>query len=202
MPFVEPTTLRGDGVTLVPMTADHVGPLADAAREGEAWRIPITGIPTPDEAEEYVAVALSTEDRVPFVVLDAAGDVVGSTSYHDVLPGPRRVEIGHTWYAHRVRRTAMNTRCKLLLLDHAFDVLGCRTVGWRTDGENTTSQRAIARLDGTIRGQALRRDGTVRDTVMFSLTADEWPAARERLAALAADRGEAVTAREDLAPDA
>lgn len=184
--FVRPAPLRAGDVALVPLGPEHAAGLAAAADEEELWRLRITWVPRPDEAEEYVGTALATPDRVPFAVLEA-DRVVGTTSYHDVLPGPRRVEIGHTWYAASRQRTALNTRCKLLLLEHAFDVAGCRTVGWRTDGENERSQRAIERLgarrDGLLRGHALRRDGSVRDTAFYSMVAEEWPPARAALEA-------------------
>jgi RimJ/RimL family protein N-acetyltransferase len=129
--------------------------------------------------------------RLPFAVVDqATGRVLGSTSYHDIVPEVRRVEIGHTWYAQSVQRSHVNTCAKLLLLRHAFETLNCQVVGWRTDNFNFASQRAIerlgARLDGVIRGHALRRDGTVRDTVMYSMTAGEWPEAKAQLLSLLA----------------
>jgi N-acetyltransferase len=199
--FVRPAPLRDAGVALVPLGPEHAAGLAAAAAEEELWRLRVTWVPRPEEAEDYVATALATADRVPFAVLDEedGSRVVGTSSFHDVLPGPRRVEIGHTWYAASRQRTALNTRCKLLLLEHAFGVVGCRTVGWRTDRENERSQRAIARLgarrDGVLRGQALRRDGSLRDTAFFSMTAAEWPAARERLTArLATGSSEVGTA--------
>ena len=125
-------------------------------------------------------------NRFAFAVIeDATGTVLGSTSYHDILPAVRRVEIGYTWYAQRCQRTHINTTCKKLLLAHAFDTLGCHVVGWRTDNFNFRSQQAIERLgakkDGVIRGHALRRDGTIRDTVMYSLRAGEWPEVRAQL---------------------
>ncbi|MFA4927684.1 MAG: GNAT family N-acetyltransferase [Patulibacter sp.] len=183
--FVPPVVLERDGIRVVPLTADHAPGLAAAAADGELWKLHVTSVPEPGDERAYVARAHAMPDRVPFAVLDASGTVIGSTSYHDILPEPRKVSIGYTWYAARHQRTGLNTTCKLLLLGHAFEQLECRTVGWWTDGENFASQRAIERLgarkDGTIRGNAVRRDGTVRDTVMFSLTADEWPAARDRL---------------------
>ena len=114
-----------------------------------------------------------------------AGSIVGSTSYHDIVASIDRLEIGYTWYAKSQQRTALNTRCKLLLMSHAFDTLRAQLVGWRTDIHNLASQRAIERLgakkDGVLRHHYSRRDGTVRDTVMYSMTAAEWPAAREAL---------------------
>lgn len=183
--FVAPSELTRDGIRLVPLTADHADGLAAAAADGELWRLTFTSVPDPGTEAAYVAAALQTPDRVPFAVLDAEGTVLGSTSYHDVLPGPRRLSIGYTWYAQSHQRTALNTTCKLLLLGHAFEVVGARTVAWITDGTNYRSQQAIERLgarkDGVLRGDALRRDGSVRDTVAYSLTVDEWPEVRDRL---------------------
>jgi RimJ/RimL family protein N-acetyltransferase len=146
-------------------------------------------VPAPHETTAYVETALAAQAagyRLPFAVLDAAsGDVLGSTSYHDIVPAIERVEIGYTWYASRVQRSAVNTTAKLLLLTHAFEALGAKLVGWRTDNFNHASQRAIERLgakrDGVIRHHALRRDGTVRDTVMYSLTVGEWPEVKAHL---------------------
>lgn len=183
--FVAQAELERDGIRLVPLTADHADGLATAASDGELWQLTFTSVPEPGAEAAYVTTAQQTPDRVPFAVLDADDTVIGSTSFHDVLPGPRRLSIGYTWYAERHQRTAVNTTCKLLLLSHAFETAGARTVGWITDGINHRSQRAIERLgarkDGTLRGTALRRDGSVRDTVTYSLTAAEWPAVRERL---------------------
>ncbi len=184
---VTPVRLALGAVRLVPLGPEHVPGLAAAAADGELWTLRVTSVPGPGEEAAYVQDALDTPDRLAFAVTDPAGAVLGSTSYHDILPGPRRLEIGWTWYALRAQRTAVNTTCKLALLRHAFDDLGARTVGWRTDALNTSSQRAIERLgaqrDGVVRGDRLRRDGSVRDTVMYSMTSDEWPAAHARLAA-------------------
>lgn len=182
---VRPVCLREGDVSLVPLGPEHADGLAAAAGDGRLWELNVTSVPAPGEELAYIELARSTPDREPFAVLDGAGTVLGSTSYHDILAAPRRLEIGYTWYAKSLQRTALNTTCKRLLLRHAFDVLGCLTVGWRTDGENYASQRAIERLgaqrDGAIRGNALRRDGSVRDTVMYSVTASEWPGVRRRL---------------------
>ena len=189
MAFVEPVTLRSGGIALVPLSLAHEDGLRAAAADGELWRLRVTSVPEPRETRAYVETALAMREaghRLAFAVTDeASGTVLGSTSYHDILPAVRRVEIGYTWYARRCQRTHVNTTCKLLLLDHAFDTLGCHVVGWRTDNFNFESQRAIERLgarkDGVIRGHALRRDGTIRDTVMYSLRAGEWPEARAQL---------------------
>lgn len=151
----------------------------------------MTSVPEPEQTALYIENALAGQragHRVPFAVIDeSTGDVLGSTSYHDILPSVRRLEIGYTWYARRVQRTHVNTVCKVMLLTHAFETLGYRTVGWRTDDLNFVSQAAIERLgarrDGVIRGQQLRRDGTIRDTVMYSMTAEGWPEHRDHLRA-------------------
>ena len=189
MPFVEPTTLSARGLTLVPLDASHEAGLRAAAADGELWNIRVTSVPEPEQTRKYIEDALQMRadgNRFAFAVLeDATGTVLGTTSYHDILPAVRRVEIGYTWYAQRCQRTHVNTTCKLLMLQHAFDTLGCKVVGWRTDNFNFASQRAIERLgakkDGVIRGHAMRRDGTIRDTVMYSLTAGEWPEVKAQL---------------------
>ncbi|MES2955841.1 MAG: GNAT family N-acetyltransferase [Pseudomonadota bacterium] len=189
MSFVQPVTLSGRGVELVPLALEHVAGLRAAAADGELWNLRITSVPEPDQTQAYIEDALKAREaghRFAFAVRDAAtGTVLGSSSYHDILPAVKRVEIGYTWYAARCQRTHINTTCKLLLLSHAFDTLGCHVVGWRTDNFNHASQRAIERLgarkDGVIRGHALRRDGTIRDTVMYSLRSGEWPEVKAQL---------------------
>jgi RimJ/RimL family protein N-acetyltransferase len=187
--FVEPVTLCARGIALVPLMPAHENGLRVAAADGELWKLRITSVPEPQDTGAYIAAALQMREagtRFAFAVTDeATGTVLGSTSYHDILPSVKRVEIGYTWYAQRCQRTHVNTTCKLLMLTHAFEALGCNTVGWRTDNFNFASQRAIERLgakkDGVIRGHALRRDGTIRDTVMYSLTAGEWPEVKAQL---------------------
>ncbi len=189
MSFVQAVVLSGGGVRMVPMTLAHEDGLRQAAADGELWNIRVTSVPEPEMTRKYIDEALAMRDagtRFPFVVEDeATGQVLGTSSYHDILPAVKRVEIGWTWYAKSVQRSHVNTRCKLLLLTHAFDVLGCHVVGWRTDNFNHASQAAIERLgakkDGVIRGHALRRDGTIRDTVMYSLRSGEWPEVRAHL---------------------
>lgn len=189
MAFVEPVTLRSRGIALVPLALDHEDGLRAAAADGELWKIRVTSVPEPQETRAYIETALAAREgghRFAFAVTDeASGAVLGSTSYHDILPAVKRVEIGYTWYAGRCQRTHVNTTCKLLMMTHAFDTLGCHVVGWRTDNFNHASQRAIERLgarkDGVIRGHALRRDGTIRDTVMYSLRSGEWPEVRAQL---------------------
>ncbi|MDM0089580.1 MULTISPECIES: GNAT family N-acetyltransferase [unclassified Variovorax] len=189
MAFVEPVTLKSRGIALVPLALAHEDGLRAAAADGELWTLRVTSVPEPQHTRAYIEAALQMREagnRFAFAVTDeATGTVLGSTSFHDMLPAVKRVEIGYTWYAARCQRTHVNTTCKLLMLTHAFDALGCRTVGWRTDNFNFASQRAIERLgakkDGVIRGNALRRDGTVRDTVMYSLGAGEWPETKAQL---------------------
>ena len=190
--FVNPVVLCSQSVRLEPLALAHEDGLAAAAADGELWRLRVTSVPEPHQTGAYIETALQMREagnRFAFAVVDEpTGRVLGSTSYHDILPTVRRLEIGWTWYRHSVQRSHVNTTAKLLLLDHAFDVLGCQVVGWRTDNFNFASQRAIERLgarkDGVIRGHALRRDGTVRDTVMYSLRAGEWPESRAQLLSL------------------
>ena len=189
MAFVEPVTLSANGITLRPLTLDDEAGLRAAAADGELWKLRITSVPEPEHTRQYIADALVMREagnRFAFAVTDSAsGQVLGCTSYHDIVPAVKRVEIGWTWYAKSVQRTHVNTTCKLLLLTHAFETLGCHVVGWRTDNFNFASQRAIERLgakkDGVIRGHALRRDGTIRDTVMYSMRSGEWPEAKAQL---------------------
>ena len=189
MAFVEPVTLRQSGLRLEPLALAHEAGLAAAAADGELWRRRVASVPGPQDTRAYSETALRMRDegnRFAFAVLDdATGRVLGTTSYHDILPAVKRVEIGYTWYAQSVQRTHVNTTAKLLMMGHAFDTLGCHVVGWRTDNFNFASQRAIERLgakkDGVIRGHALRRDGTIRDTVMYSMRSGEWPEARAQL---------------------
>ena len=189
MSFVQPVVMRDRGLRLEPLGLEHAPGLADAAADGELWKLRITSVPEPQDTRAYIETALEGRaqgHRFAFAVLDdASGQVLGSTSFHDILPAVRRVEIGWTWYRKSVQRTHVNTTAKLLMMGHAFDQLGCHVVGWRTDNFNFASQRAIERLgatkDGVIRGHALRRDGTIRDTVMYSMRSGEWPEARAQL---------------------
>jgi len=189
MAFVEPVTLKARGIALVPLALSHEEGLRAAAADGELWNLRVTSVPEPQETRAYIETALrlcEAGSRLAFAVTDeATGAVLGSTSFHDILPAVKRVEIGYTWYASRVQRTHVNTTCKLLMMSHAFDTLGCHVVGWRTDNFNFASQRAIERLgakkDGVIRGYTLRRDGTIRDTVMYSLRSGEWPEVKAQL---------------------
>ena len=183
---VAPLTLEFNGVRLEPLALSHAPGLRAAAMDGELWNLRVTSVPEPHKVEHYIGAALEMRNRLAFAVLDASsGAVLGTTSYHDILPEVERVEIGWTWYAKSVQRSHVNTSCKLLLLSHAFDTLGAAVVGFRTDNFNHASQAAIARLgakqDGVIRHHALRRDGTVRDTVMFSIVRGEWPEVKSHL---------------------
>ena len=190
-PFASPVVLQGHGLRLEPLTMEHEPGLRAAAADGELWNLRVTSVPRPEDTAAYIVNALDMQargERLAWAVTDAAsGRVIGCPSYHDLIPAVRRVEIGWTWYARSVQRSHVNTAAKLLLMTHAFDTLGCTVVGWRTDILNLASQRAIERLgahrDGVLRSHALRRDGSIRDTVMYSLLASEWPEVRARLSA-------------------
>ncbi len=189
MAFVQPVTLHRNGVCLQPLTQAHTDGLAAAAADGQLWRLRVAGVPAPEETPAYVQAALdamASGQRLAFAVLDSAtGQVLGTTSYYLIEPALRRLHVGYTWYARSVQRSHVNTTCKLLLLEHAFDTLGCHVVAWRTDIFNFASQRAIERLgakkDGVLRGDQLRRDGSIRDTVAYSMRRDEWPESRGQL---------------------
>jgi len=188
---VRPVTLASEHLRLEPLGLEHVEGLKRAAADGELWTIRVTSVPDPDDTRGYVERALQAfaeGHRLAFAVLDArSGEVIGSSSYHDIVPAVERLEIGYTWYAKSRQRTHVNASAKLLLMTHAFETLGARLVGWRTDNFNFASQRAIERLgarkDGILRHHAVRRDGTIRDTVMYSMTAGEWPEAKAELKA-------------------
>ena len=198
MAFVDPVILGSRGITLVPLTLEHEAGLKAAAADGELWKLRITSVPEPENTRKYIEDALAMREagnRFAFAVTDSAtGEVLGCSSYHDIVPAVKRVEIGWTWYAKRCQRTHVNTVAKLLLLTHAFETLGCHVVGWRTDNFNFASQRAIERLgakkDGVLRGHALRRDGTIRDTVMYSMRSGEWPEAKAQLLYLLEQRNQ------------
>lgn len=184
-----PVTLEGHGIRLIPLAPEHAAGLRAAAADGQLWNLRVTSVPEPEQTDAYISAALQGQadgHMLPFVVTDAAsGAILGSTRYHDIVPSVARLEIGYTWYGRSRQRSHVNTTCKLLLLEHAFQTLGAAVVGWRTDNYNIASQRAIERLgahrDGVLRHHALRRDGTVRDTVMYSLMAGEWPEVRAHL---------------------
>ena len=183
---VAPLRLEFNGVRLEPLSMAHADGLRAAAGDGELWKLRTTSVSEPQDVEHDIASALATPNRLAFAVLDvASGAVMGTTSYHDIVPEVDRVEIGWTWYAKSRQRSHVNTSCKLLLLSHAFDTLGCAVVGLRTDNFNLHSQAAIERLgakkDGVLRHHHLRRDGTVRDTVMYSILRGEWPEIKAHL---------------------
>jgi RimJ/RimL family protein N-acetyltransferase len=192
MPIVlEPRVLEGRGVRLEPLGTEHVEGLARAVQDGRLWELWYTGIPEPRAVPAYVESALKGQAEghmLPWAVRElASGTVIGSTRYHDVVAAIDRVEIGYTWYAKSWQRSHVNTTCKLLLFQHAFERLGCRVVGLRTDNFNFTSQRAIealgAKKDGVLRHHAPRRDGSPRDTVIYSVLVAEWPDVKRHLEA-------------------
>ena len=186
---VQSAILEGRGIRLEPLTDEHHDGLIAAASDGRLWELWFTAIPAPDGMRTYMADARKGEEEgrmLPWAVRNLAnGAIIGSTRYHDIVPNIDRVEIGYTWYAQNYQRTHVNTTCKLLLLSHAFDTLGCKVVGLRTDNFNFRSQKAIeglgAKKDGVIRHHGIRRDGTVRDTFMYSILLSEWPDVRRHL---------------------
>jgi RimJ/RimL family protein N-acetyltransferase len=194
---LHPVVLEGHGVRLEPMSYEHHDGIAAAAADGKLWELWFTAVPKPEETRGYIAYALAGQEAghmLPWVVRETAtGAIVGSTRYHDIVAPIDRVEIGYTFYAKRCQRSHVNTACKLLLFAHAFDTVGCKVVGLRTDNFNFTSQRAIAALgakrDGVIRHYNARRDGTARDTVMFSVLVQEWPDVRRHLESRLARHG-------------
>jgi RimJ/RimL family protein N-acetyltransferase len=185
----KPVVLEDSGIRLEPLAAEHHDGLVAAASDGELWKLWFTSVPDAAGSASYIADALKGQadgHMLPWAVRDlATGDIVGSTRYHDIVPAIDRVEIGYTWYAQRCQKSHVNTTCKLLLLAHAFDRLGCKVVGLRTDNFNFVSQKAIegigAKRDGVLRHHQARRDGTVRDTVLYSILATEWPDVRRHL---------------------
>ena len=186
--FIQPQALQSAGVQqnmgvmLMPLGLEHLAGVIEAASDGKLWQLRFTSVPEPESTQSYIENALAGRangDRFHFAVIESdSGKLIGCTSYHDILPNARRLDIGWTWYAKRVQRTHVNTACKCLLMAHAFDRLDCLTVGWRTSNVNFASQKAIERLgakkDGVIRGNVLGRDGSIRDTVMYSVSQQEW----------------------------
>ena len=175
-------TLEQGNIRLEPLSIEHLQGLITATQDGELWNIRVTSAPHPDQVAAYIEHALQQHEqqqRQAFAVVNTqTGKVLGTSSYHDIVPNIRRLEIGYTWYAASAQRTHVNTTCKFLLLRHAFEDLGAQLVGFRTDSFNYRSQRAIERLgakkDGVLRHHQPRKDGTVRDTVMYSIRAGEW----------------------------
>jgi RimJ/RimL family protein N-acetyltransferase len=186
---IHPLTLEGHGIRLEPLANEHHNELVAAASDGRLWELWFTAVPEPEQTRTYIADALTGQSKghmLPWAVRElTSGAIIGSTRYHDIVKMIDRVEIGYTWYAKRWQRSHVNTSCKLLLLSHAFDTLGCKVVGLRTDNFNFVSQRAIeslgAKKDGVIRHHLPRRDGTVRDSVMYSILASEWPDVKRHL---------------------
>jgi RimJ/RimL family protein N-acetyltransferase len=185
----EPVALEGYGIRLEPLSVDHADALAGAVADGELWTLWFTSVPEPAQTRTYIDDALKGQREghmLPWAVRElATGTIVGSTRYHDIVPAIDRVEIGYTWYAKRYQKSNVNTTCKLLLLSHAFDSLGCKVVGLRTDNFNFGSQKAIeglgAKKDGVIRHHQARKDGTVRDTHIYSILTTEWPDVKRHL---------------------
>ena len=188
MPFLEPVTLRGQHARLEPLSRDHYDALVEAVADGELWKLWYTAIPKPEnmakEIERRLGL-LAAGTMLPFTVFDADGRVAGMTTYMNVDATNRRVEIGSTWYAKRVQRSALNTQCKRLLLAHAFETLNCIAVEFRTHFFNHQSRRAIERLgakqDGILRSHQVTPNGTLRDTVVYSIIASEWPTVKAHL---------------------
>mgnify|MGYP001546717355 FL=1 len=185
----EPCTLQSPRVALEPLHRTHAADLRAAAADGALWNLRVTSVPAPNDTESYIGAALdgqSAGHMLPFAVRErGSGKIVGSTRYHDIVAAVERLEIGYTWYAASHQKSHVNTESKMLLMTHAFETLGAQLVGLRTDNYNHASQRAIERLgakrDGVLRHHALRRDGTVRDTVMYSISAGEWPEVKAQL---------------------
>ncbi len=185
----QPVPLEGRGIRLEPLAPHHQDELAAAAADGKLWELWFTAVPEPGQTRDYIATALAGQEAghmLPWAVRELeSGKIIGSTRYHDIVAAVDRVEIGYTWYAKSWQRSHVNTTCKLLLLGHAFDALGCEVVGLRTDNFNFASQRAIeglgAKKDGVIRHHQARRDGTARDSVMYSILASEWPDVKRHL---------------------
>ena len=186
---LHPVTLERDGIRLEPLLPDHGPGLAEAVADGELWKLWFTAVPEPQGVGAYIEAALAGRDRgamLPWAVRELqSGRLVGSTRYHDIVPEIDRVEIGYTWYAASRQRSKVNTLCKLMLMTHAFESLGCGVVGLRTDNFNFRSQRAIealgAKKDGVIRNYRRRKDGSIGDTVMYSVLAPEWPVVKRHL---------------------
>jgi len=189
MAFIEPITLTGTHATLEPLAREHLADVRAAAADGELWKLWYTSVPAPEATAAWIDAALEMRERLgalPFVVrANVTGEIVGATRYFNVDATHRRLEIGHTWYAQRVQRSAVNTECKLLLLTHAFETLDCIAVEFRTNFFNFASRAAIARLgakqDGILRNHQIMADGTLRDTVVFSVIDGEWPAVKRNL---------------------
>jgi RimJ/RimL family protein N-acetyltransferase len=186
---LQPVTLVRDGIRLEPLSLAHGPEVAEAVTDGELWKLWFTSVPEPGGVAAWLETALTGQARgqmLPWAVRELeSGKIIGSTRYHDILPELDRVEIGYTWYRASRQRSKVNTLCKLMLMTHAFESLGCGVVGLRTDNFNFRSQAAIealgARKDGVIRNYRRRKDGSIGDTVMYSILAPEWPAVKRHL---------------------
>lgn len=188
MPWHEPVTLRGEHARLEPLSHDHLAGLVDAVKDGELYKLWYTFVPKPEDMTKEIDRRLGLQkagSMTPFTVFDADGKIAGMTTYMNVDAANRRVEIGSTWYARRVQRSPLNTQCKLLLLAHAFEAINCIAVEFRTHFFNHQSRRAIERLgakqDGILRSHQVAPNGTLRDTVVFSIIAAEWPTVKTHL---------------------
>ena len=201
MIHIKQVVLEGQGMRLEPLAENHIDELAAAAADGKLWELWFTSVPEPGQTEAYIATALAGQKAghmLPWAIRDlASGKIVGSSRYHDIVAALDRVEIGYTWYGKSWHRSDVNSSCKLLLLSHAFETLGCKVVGLRTDNFNFASQRAIealgAKRDGVIRHHQPRRDGSVRDTFIYSILAHEWPGVKRNLEFRLARHGEATS---------
>ena len=183
--FLAPVTLAANQVRLEPLALQHEAGLRQAVQDGELWKLLFTSAPEPNQVAQYIQAALNT--RMAFAVVDeTTGEVVGTTAFYQPDADIRRVYIGYTWYRQSAWRTRINSTCKYLLLAHAFETLDCRVVCWQTDILNTRSQAAIERLgakkDGVLRCDKVRKDGTLRDTVAYSMLREEWAMAKQALA--------------------
>ena len=188
MTWPEPVTLRGQYATLEPLGLQHVDGMKDAVKDGELWTLWYTAVPSPDGMKVEIERRLNLQAKgfmLPFAVLDAQGVCVGMTTFMNVDATHKRVEIGSTWYAKRVQRSGLNSECKLMLMTHAFEVLGCIAVEYRTAFYNQQSRRAIerlgAKLDGILRNHQRYANGTLRDTCVYSIIASEWPTVKGHL---------------------
>jgi N-acetyltransferase len=188
MPWLEPVSLSGPHAQLKPLSQEHCDGLTEAVKDGELWKLWYTFIPKPEDMRKEIDRRLGLQaagSMLPFTVVDADGKIAGMTTYMNVDAPNRRVEIGSTWYARRVQRSALNTQCKLLLLGHAFENLDCIAVEFRTHFFNHQSRRGIerlgAKLDGILRNHQLASNGTLRDTVVYSIIASEWPTVKVHL---------------------
>lgn len=188
MTWPEPVTLRGRHATLEPLGLQHVDGMKDAVKDGELWTLWYTAVPSPDGMKVEIERRLDLQAKgsmLPFAVLDAQGVCVGMTTFMNVDATHKRVEIGSTWYAKRVQRSGLNSECKLMLMTHAFEVLGCIAVEYRTAFYNQQSRRAIerlgAKLDGILRNHQRYANGALRDTCVYSIIASEWPTVKAHL---------------------